>query len=140
MVYDVAAPARCLAVNVQPWRALLEHLVAHGLDRRAANRLVWYLGGEGTSVDSAVARTIAAMVSGVILPTMPHGSGLVLPALFAGFDHTVDDTPIFVREMSAEATLSRSWLEQFADLCTSSSGMGVLARDLEPQPGSGSGA
>ena len=142
LVHDSAGVHKPLVVDADSWRALLQHLVDFGLDVSAADRLVWYLGGEGASIGPAEAKRIADLVRRVVLPAVPQGSSLILPATGIWFDHSADDTlpPLSFLEPGAsprpKAVLSRMWLEQFAELCSACSGLDVLAEGIETPWGS----
>jgi hypothetical protein len=137
VVYDIGNPSNRVVLDASAWRALLQHLVDCGLERSAANRLVWYLGGRRTSVGPAWSMKIAGLVRQLLLPGVPQGSSLTLPATHVRFDHTADDTAVFIPESQAAAVVSRVWLEEFAELCSVCSGISVRAEGTAPPPRSG---
>ena len=150
VVYDVGNVRNRLVVDSQSWRALLQELVNYrALERAEANRLVWYLGGQGTGIGPVQAQRISGFVRQYFLPVLPRKSKLVLPAMGVEFDHSADDTPIAVRDLPwfehsahdapfavrdlpTEAALSQEWLEGFAELCSTCSGLGIVAEGIEP--------
>ncbi len=137
VIYDVADPRRRVVIGARPWRVLLQEFVTRGvLDKPSANRLQYYLGGRGSSIGSAECHSIAEFVRTCLLSVVPDGCRIILSLAGMGFDQSPSDTlgvPMDMGRQSMKAAFPRRWLEEFADLCSASNGLGVIADSVEPR-------
>ena len=135
VIYDLGDRTRRVIVDGHPWRVLLQHLVTHRiLSQASAIQLLCYLGGVGSSINSAEAKAIAESVRGCFLSAMPAGYRLILSVPRIDFDHSPDDTlPIMMDGAGTRAAFPRRWLEALADVCSECRGLGVLAEVVDKQ-------
>jgi len=136
-LYDTADPRRRLLTDPSQWRALLQFLCDQGIiDDSRAGRLVWYLGGEGTSISASEAHAIAAYIQSVLLPSLSPTEGLRVPAGRIWFDAVTTPTlpPGLPTLEAKDAVLAYRWVESFGELCAQCTGLGVILEGIPSRP------
>jgi hypothetical protein len=132
IVYDLGDNRHRLSVDWTTWRATLELLNRHGvIDKPGLNRLVWRLGGAGTSIPQTLAAAIADYLKTRLIPTLEPGH-LVHVDGATEFDAVTDGTTFGrVHTSSTGVGLQLEWLEDFAELCGTCRGLGALQEGVE---------
>jgi hypothetical protein len=131
-VYDLGDKGRRLTVEWATWRATLELLHRdHVIDKPDLNRLVWRLGGIGSSIPQAQATKIADHLKKRVIPTLSPGEVVHVDGE-PEFDAVTGGTTFGpVQVAGASGDLRLEWLEQFAEFCSRCKGLGALQEGAE---------
>lgn len=137
ILYDVRDRARRMLVDAERWRATLA--VLHPSDiltKQEANRLVWLLGGTGTSIGESETKLIADYLTMYLLPQLKPGESVDARPEDFEFEEVTDGTinlslvetlsgkPLTHRRL---VRLSRDWLASLAHLCDGSAGLAAIS-------------
>ena len=150
ILYDVRDQTRRVLVDGEEWRATLAVLhQSDVLTKPQANRLVWLLGGTGTSIGETETKLIADYLTMYLLPQLKPGEGVTAQPEDFEFEEVTDGTIelSLVETLSGKPStrrrpvhLSREWLASLAQLCAGSTGLGAVSENaranwLRRQPG-----
>jgi hypothetical protein len=129
VLYDVRDPTRRVLVESEKWRATLAVLHQSSvLTKEQANRLVWLLGGPGTSIGESETKLIADYLTIYLLPQLePEDSVTAQPDDFE-FEEVTDGTMTgWGRSGRRAVRLSREWLASLAQLCAGSTRLAAIS-------------
>jgi hypothetical protein len=136
IVYDLGDKTHRLSVEWTNWRATLELLHRHQvIDKPDLNRLVWRLGGAGTSIPQDQAAAIANYLETRLIPTLGPGDVLHVEGE-TEFDAVTGGTTFGPMRSGTTVGLRLDWLEAFAQLCRTCRGLGALEEGVEQTRGS----
>ena len=146
ILYDVRDHRRQVLVDGDQWRATLAILhQSDVLTKQQANRLVWLLGGTGTSIGESETKLIADYLTMYLLPQLQPGESVTAQPEDFEFEEVTDGTInlSLVETLSGKPPrrrrpvhLSREWLSSLAHLCAGSTGLGAISEHARaPWPG-----
>jgi hypothetical protein len=129
ILYDVRDHSRQLTTDATEWRATLAVLYqADVLTKDQANRLMWLLGGEGTSVGENEAKLIGDYLTTYLLPQVRRGEPVAVDPRDFEFEEVTDGTmQLGISSVGYAAGLSTQWLTALAQLCARSGGLGAIS-------------
>lgn len=137
ILYDRQDHARQLIADATTWRATLGVLhQSDVLTKEQANRLVWLLGGEGTSIGEAEAKLIGDYLTMYLLPQLESSESVSARPEDFEFEDVTDGTMNLglmttLSGMSPTSRrpvrISREWLTSLAELCSGSAGLGAIS-------------
>ena len=135
ILYDVRDPTRCVLVEGERWRATLAVLhQSDVLTKEQANRLVWLLGGPGTSIGESETKLIADYLTMYLLPQLEPGESVTAQPDDFEFEEVTDGTIVPMlsgnpRSRRRPVRLSREWLASLAQLCAGSTRLAAISEN-----------